>query len=403
MAKIIRFMGILLSVGIMMIACVEPAKRGLEVVDTPLAEGVESETFAGQYGASKLIAVGINDYTHVDRLRYAVNDARGMAGLFRKAGFETIEVYNGDATRDRVMQVLKTEFLNAGENDRIIFFFAGHGIDLINPDGTNKGYLVPVNGHFNTPDSLISMEWMQVDLIADRTAGAKHILYILDACSSGIMATRSLIHVDDSLKGYVAELLKRKARQVITAGTSDQQVLDGGYKGHSIFTGLIIKGLEDNLADMNKDFHVTASELGLFLSQEVFMQSNGAQKPDFAKLLGTEGGEVILKFPSIEEQAIIDNRRSTFYADRGSLLLRVNPRVFEVSIFKMDNSLVMTRSCHNGILSVPELPPGDYQVLVRTGDDEHVPVKILLGLYEHVEREVNLPKKIHRIRIPTTI
>jgi len=339
----------------------------------------------------------------VDRLRYAVNDAKGIAALFESAGFETVEIYDGEATRDHVMQVLQAEFVNAREDDRIIFFFAGHGIDLVDPDGSNKGYLVPVDGRFNAPDSLISMEWMQMDLISNRSAGAKHILYILDACSSGIIASRSLIQVDDSLKNYVSELLKRRARQVITAGTADQQVLDGGYRGHSIFTGLILKGIEDNLADLNKDYHVTATELGIYLSQEVFMQSGGVQKPDFAKLMGTEGGEVVLKFPSKKEQTILNRREDMVQADNGSLLLRVNPQIFEASIFHMDDSLVMTRSCHNGILSIPDLPSGDYQILVRTRDGKHDSVKILLGLYEHVERKVSLPRKLHRIRIPTTI
>ncbi|MBW2635697.1 MAG: hypothetical protein JRE14_16605, partial [Deltaproteobacteria bacterium] len=84
-------------------------------------------------------------------------------------------------------------------------------------------------------------------------------------------------------------------------------------------------------------------------------------------------------------------------------LLRVTPKKFEASIFRMDDSLVLTRTGHDGILSVTNLPSGDYKILVRTNDGEHASVKILLGLYEHVEREVSLPKKLHRIRIPTTI
>ena len=84
-------------------------------------EGAETKTFESRYAVSKLITVGINEYRHADRLRYAVNDARGIAELFSAVGFETIEVYDQDATRDHVMNLLQSEFLNAGENDRIIF------------------------------------------------------------------------------------------------------------------------------------------------------------------------------------------------------------------------------------------------------------------------------------------
>ena len=65
--------------------------------------------------------------------------------------------------------------------------------------------------------------------------------------------------------------------------------------------------------------------------------------------------------------------------------------------------LVLSRSCHGAIFFTPRLPAGDYKILVRTEDGKHIPVKLLLGLYYHVEREVSLPKKLHRIRIPATI
>jgi hypothetical protein len=384
--------------------CTSSSKRGIIVSEAENSGGIETHIFQEDYTKSVLISVGIDMYQHEERLRYAVSDAQGFAALFQSFGFRTVALFNRDATKQNIMQLLQSEFQNAGPNDRIVFFFAGHGIDLVAPDGLTKGYLVPVNGKIKHPKTLIPLDWFQIDLLAENSARAKHILYILDACSSGVIATRSLIQVDDSLRGYISELMKRRARQVITAGTADQQVLDGGYKGHSIFTGLIIQGMEQNWADMNNDFHITATELGLYLSQEVFNQSNGIQKPDFAKLIGTEGGDVVLKFPSDEELSMLHGSRiKSAASEKGSLLLQLNPPKCKVSLFDMDNNLILTRTVFNGTLSISDLKPGDYQILVQAQDGNHDSVKIITGVYQNLKKKVELPKKIHRLMIPMTL
>jgi hypothetical protein len=69
----------------------------------------------------------------------------------------------------------------------------------------------------------------------------------------------------------------------------------------------------------------------------------------------------------------------------------------------MDNNLILAEVVHDGILSIPDLSPADYQILVRAEDGNHDAVKILTGVYEHVKKRVELPKKIHRVMIPTTL
>jgi uncharacterized caspase-like protein len=277
------------------------------MTEQALVPGAGASTLRDTYDKKILVVVGIDNYAHADRLRHAVGDARAIVDLFRSAGFETRELYDDAATKPAIMDLVQSAVRGAGSNDLVVFFFAGHGIDVKNDSGT-KGYLVPAEGKTKDPKGLVPMDWLQIDLVADPTVNAKHLLFLLDACSSGIVAARSSVSVDNSVRNYISELMKRQARQVITAGTGNQQVLDGGYKGHSIFAGLILQGLEGNLADLNNDYHITATELGLFLSERVYIQSKGAQKPDFAKLLGTQGGEVILKFPDEKEKQILTDR-----------------------------------------------------------------------------------------------
>ena len=374
--------------------CTSPRQRGIRV-----REARWQSPYTTAYGRSTVIAVGIDRYQHADRLRHAVHDALGVCEMFSRQGFHVIKLLEEEATKQAVEDALKTTFFSSQPNDRIVFFFAGHGID-IEVDGTTKGFLIPVGGKTTHPKSLIPLDWLQTELIKDSRTRAKHSLFILDACSSGILASRSTVHVDASTRNYIQELLKRSARQVITAGTAEQEVLDGGYGGHSIFTGLVRQGIEKNLADMNNDFHVTATELGVFLSQQVWVRSGGAQKPDYAKLLGTRGGEVIVRFPTTDERKALAARRLDATSPP-ELELTVTPDAFTVAVFTMDDHCVFREDVVDGRAVIKGLNPGDYQVEVYPrAKSDYEAVRVIVGFYKRVKRDITLPRKRPAIVTP---
>jgi tetratricopeptide (TPR) repeat protein len=115
---------------------------------------------------------------------------------------------------------------------------------------------------------------------------AKHVLFMTDACYSGIAATRG------GVQNYLQEVTKRNARQVITAGGADEEVADNGPNGHSIFTWTVMQGL-DGRADLNNDGYITASELAAYVGPIV--SSLSRQTPAFASLPGSEGGEFVFE------------------------------------------------------------------------------------------------------------
>jgi uncharacterized caspase-like protein len=348
------------------------------------------------YQKKFLVAVGIDKYRHADTLRHAVDDAKAMVKLFKSFGFEATELYDAEATKAKISETLELVTRSAGKNDLVVFFFAGHGIDMRDSEGL-KGYLVPVEGRTTEPKDLLPMNWLQIDLLTDRNIKVKHMLFLLDACSSGIVAARSSVNVDVSVKNYISELLKRQAREVITAGTGNQQVLDGGYEGHSIFAGLVLQGLRENQADLNNDYHITATELGLFLSQKVYIQSKGAQKPDFGKLLGTKGGEVILRFPNDAEKSILAERNRNVAQTETDLVLDIRPAAADVLIYDLKNNLMAEERKVNGRIRIQKLPPGDYQIMVRSRDSRYDSVMMILGIYGPVARDVTLPRRMYRV------
>ena len=112
-----------------------------------------------RYEASRALVIGINKYQRVSPLKYAVNDAEAVArALVDQFAFPSDSVtvlIESDATKDRIMRAFLS-FADDGcaPNDRIVFFFAGHGHTRT---GLREevGFLVPVEGSIDDLASLI--------------------------------------------------------------------------------------------------------------------------------------------------------------------------------------------------------------------------------------------------------
>jgi uncharacterized caspase-like protein len=171
-----------------------------------------------------------------------------------------------------------------GDEDRVFIFFAGHGQTQDLPNGSKVGYIIPVDGdqqHYYS--TAISMRQLQE--LSDRLR-AKHILYVMDSCFSGLLLR---------LRGAAAaeyaypELTARRVRQVLTAGNEGEEVVEVG--GHGLFTKALLAGL-DGEADLNNDGYITASELYKFITPRVLQGSQNAQNP-LLGWLGSGGGEFV--------------------------------------------------------------------------------------------------------------
>ena len=186
-----------------------------------------------------------------------------------------------------------------------MIFFSGHGETLSFPTGGEVGYLVPVNAK---PDDLIvtgiSME--EFKKISDVTA-AGHILYLVDACYSGIMTVGKGIQRKefDNDEEYIKYVTSQPSKQIITAGGKDDEVIEKAIWGHSAFTKELLSGIEDGLADSGQDpdGYITAEELSLYLSKSVFITSDNNQKPIDGRYGSGEGEFVFINPSYIEEKA----------------------------------------------------------------------------------------------------
>jgi peptidoglycan/xylan/chitin deacetylase (PgdA/CDA1 family)/uncharacterized caspase-like protein len=250
------------------------------------------------YRDSWAVVVGIDNYVKWPKLHYAVNDANGMKEiLIRKYGFKPDHVFtllNEEATREKILSVLGDTLSNTRtiqKEDRVFVFFAGHGATRKLPSGRDLGYIIPYDADLeNFQGQAISMTNFQ-----DISEGipAKHVLFVMDSCYSGLALTRGQVN-----SNYIREISKRMARQMLTAGGASEQVDDNGPNGHSIFTWTVLQGLEGR-ADLNSDGYISGGELASFVAPSVSGVSR--QTPAFGNLPGNEGGEFMFELhPEME-------------------------------------------------------------------------------------------------------
>ncbi|MCZ8252618.1 MAG: polysaccharide deacetylase family protein [Hylemonella sp.] len=248
---------------------------------------------AGSYGSSWAIVIGIDDYAKWPKLQHAVRDARAVREvLIQKFGFQPDHVMtleNGEATRARILSVFHDKLLHGGmkKNDRLFVFFAGHGATRRLSSGRDLGYVIPVD---SDPEQIAtdSIPMTELQNIAESVT-AKHVLFVMDACYSGLGLTRGA-----GLSSFLRDNNKRIGRQMLTAGGADQLVADGGPNGHSVFTWTLLQGLNGK-GDLNGDGIITATELAAYVAPAV--SSVSSQTPAFGSLPGSEGGDFVFELP----------------------------------------------------------------------------------------------------------
>lgn len=256
--------------------------------------GRETHNISTYYTRRVAVVIGINAYQHWSPLEYAVNDARSMKKRLRALKFDkVIELLDEDATRKQILNLLGTRLPQlVTKNDQVVIFFAGHGQTEVLADGSQMGYIIPVDAsvedYFSTA---ISMETMRT---VARRLPAKHILYAIDACYSGLLIRRgagiSSVPRDRRIETYLRGKTTSRAIQVITAGRKGEQVVEEG--GHGLFTKYLLRGLEGE-ADKDGDRAVTAMELGYYLNSQVSIASDNRQTPQYGQMDG-EGDNVFL-------------------------------------------------------------------------------------------------------------
>ena len=247
---------------------------------------------AQYFGHSYAIVVGIDHYAAAKwpTLHYAVKDARAMESFLQSQGFSVTPLYETRATKQAILAAMEDTLApQLQPRDRVLVFFAGHG-KTETLGGEKRGYIVPYDGDRNS--SLISMEELREQ--SSVMGNARHELFIMDSCYGGLLALTRDSVVDPHMPHYLQAVTDRISRQVLTAGGENQEVVDGGPKGHSVFVDALLEGLQDGLADTSGDGYITFNQLVAYVTER---SANAYQTPSNGVLPGNQGGEFLFKSP----------------------------------------------------------------------------------------------------------
>ncbi len=272
-----------------------------------------------RFGRSVAVVVGIDKYeSGIPPLRTAANDARRLATMLAdQHGFEVRLFIDEDASHERLLALLTDQLPEElGPDDRLILYFAGHGVALDGDDGPN-GYLLPQDARRGEESSYLFMPLVHDALLA---LPVRHALIIMDSCFSGAFrwaATRNIVWMPEVVhEERFDRFVNDPAWQVITSTAHDQEAMDQlssgslGTRpeedGHSPFALALFEALEgkgDIVPADGGDGLITATELFLYLEnrlQPETMEQGSRQTPGLWPLSRHDKGEFVFAVPGQE-------------------------------------------------------------------------------------------------------
>ena len=247
--------------------------RGMKIsVRTNAGEHIEL------YNASYALVIGNGNYTNGwDPLPGALQDVKEVAEALKTHGFNV--TLKTDLTTDEFNEAFLTFVLEHGadENNRLLFYYAGHGYTLPLANEQERGYLVMVDAPDPDTDKLgfvresVNMETLVGESKAIR---ARHVLFLFDSCFSGtILNARDRVRPES-----ISDNIRYPVRQFITAGRANEPVPD-----RSVFKTAFLDLIDGRANEPFRDGYITGAELGLYLKNQVPIY-NEAQHPQYGKI-----------------------------------------------------------------------------------------------------------------------
>ena len=176
------------------IICTAPAKavdRGI----VPVAIKDRSGNQVGLYSESHALVIGVSDYKEHPNAPFnwpdlpgVITDIQLVRSALEKHNFHVVLVENPN--HEELEDAFKDFIRSYGHNtnNRLLFFFSGHGHTLKLATGLDMGYIVPSDAPPPAWDQRgflsRAIDMQQMEVYAKRIQ-AKHALFLFDSCFSG--------------------------------------------------------------------------------------------------------------------------------------------------------------------------------------------------------------------------
>ena len=259
-----------------------------------LKEELEEKKPKNAYG----VVIGIGTYKDegIPALKYAREDAIAIYNILTDPHYgnfprENVKLLlDEQATLTAIKSAMGT-FLarNAGTDDMVCIYFAGHGSPELDPTGKAEDHLekfiVPYDAK---KDDLFghALSMDTVRKILDERIESKRAIFFIDSCYSGEAGGRTFSRPEFAARNITIsekfiEQLSGEGRIVITASKPDELSLELDELKHGLFTYYLVEGLKGK-ADSNEDGFVTVDELYSYVYKQVEAKARllgGTQHP----------------------------------------------------------------------------------------------------------------------------
>lgn len=250
-----------------------------------------------------LLVIASEKFKNQDfNLNYAVKDAGDVAAtMINSSAFSKIHIrkmINTNFQTDSVRK-MKDFFAEAGINDLVMIFYAGHGyLD------TDLSYYFPTYyTDFDDP-KVNSVAYTEFEKLFSNMKPIKKLMFI-DACFSGEVDTDVIQGVEEKgkakkdssrragsvlfsqstalemSKAVFTDLRQHSGVTVISSAGGTEAAWEAEAWKNGLFTYCMLSGMKELKADLNKDGKVTLNELQKYVSEEVNRLSDGEQTPTF--------------------------------------------------------------------------------------------------------------------------
>ena len=219
------------------------------------------------------VVVGVGRYTTMPVLKYSDDDAYQFYAFLKSPEGGALPdkqvkvLVDEDATRVNILQTLRQVLLKADDNDEIIFYFSGHGID---------GAFLPQDFD-GINNRLLHSE---VKAIFEQSQ-AKHKLCIADACFSGSLLALKAPLAPQIQAFYKAFENTQGGMALFMSSKSQEYSLEDQGLRSGIFSHYLIRGLKGE-ADVDGDHIVTIREIYDYVYKNVRTYTSNAQTPNIS-------------------------------------------------------------------------------------------------------------------------
>jgi uncharacterized caspase-like protein/tetratricopeptide (TPR) repeat protein len=240
--------------------------------DSRRIERVEGKTNVVAGSGRWAIVVGVDKYISKDipSLGGAVADAKAVsAALIKYADFPAAQVFTmttdgaNKPTAEAVLQKLSDIKASAKPDDLVLFFFAGHGVEV-----EGQRFLLTQDAKISSSAAL-KLSSLSVNLLIQEIENLPlaHRIVMVDACRDDPLSKARRVASDSFATAFILKPgNERGVRATFLSCKSGQSAYEWTEKGRGFFSYYIEKGLQGEAAQFGK---VTVSSLETYLNEMV--------------------------------------------------------------------------------------------------------------------------------------